>query len=281
MSNKEDDGAHVVKRVHLNGTVLKPDGETYKSKYFSFLDLHPDDYSDVSYTEEEARQIISHMSHLSTGATAAIPVVCSGRNKCPWADTCPFVAVNKVPVGRACQVEKNLLSEWIRRYAVEYQIEEDNFTDWSLIAELAEVELLLMRINRSLAKKSNAELIKEVNVGIDREGNVITKEEINAAFLAKEKLNARKTRLIKHMVGDREGRYKREAALKQKQEVDASSSQAKLRIEVEKLQREAAKKTLQLKEARTVEVVTANDLVDSIVSGADSETNNRADDDEE
>ena len=56
------------------------------------------------------------------------------------------------------------------------------------------------------------------------------------------RLQTRRDRVIKSLVGDREGKYKRQAALKQIDiDSDASSKSANLRNQLEKLQRQIGK----------------------------------------
>jgi hypothetical protein len=196
--------------IKLNGTLVKKDGTTEPSNYFSYLDLNPDDYSDISFTPEEARKITLHLQHLSTGATAAIPIYCGGAAHCPFARGCPFILMDQqrkreyellkeqdqksdfpslidlqppkpvTPVGRRCLVEINLLNEWTRLYITEYDINPSNFTEFQMVRELAEIELLLWRLNNNISKPENAELVQETVVGVDRQGNVLTRKEISS-----------------------------------------------------------------------------------------------------
>lgn len=232
--------------IKLDGTIIKSNGVTYKSNYFQFLELG-NDAPDITYTAEEARKIRSHLYYLSTGSAAAVPMICGGSAKCPFAFKCPFIQIDKqrkqqdpdaplvTPIGRNCQVEINLLNEWTRLYMEEYNIQEGAFTEIQMIRELAEIELMLWRLNNNLSKPENAELVQEVIVGVDKQGNALTRQEINAFVEAKEKLAARKSKLIKLMVGDRQEKYKKESALKMRETQDPSSNAAFLRQKLEKL----------------------------------------------
>lgn len=115
--------------------------------------------------------------------------------------------------------------------------------------EMAEIELLLWRINNGLAKPENAELVQDVIVGVDKQGEPLTRMETSALFEAKERLQARKTRMIKLMVGDRQEKYKREAALKVRDTEDPSTQTAQLRGRLQKLLTQAKEVDLKLKEA--------------------------------
>jgi len=248
--------------IKLDGTIIKSDGSKYKSDFFKFLELNPDDYSDISYTPEEAHRVRAHLLHLSTGASAAVPMICGGIAKCPMQARCPFIRIDKAriaaegpgckkvtPVGRSCLVEIELLNEWTRLYLHEYDVAENAFTEIQMCREMAEIELMLWRINNGLAKPENAELVQDVTVGIDKEGNALTRKETSALFEAKERLQTRKSRMIKLMVGDRQEKYKREAALKVRDVSDASSDSARLRGHLQRLLNKAKEVDLKLKEA--------------------------------
>lgn len=254
--------------IKLNGTIIKSDGTESKSSYFDFLALRPDDYSDIAFSPEEARRIKSHLRFLSTGSAAAIPLRCGGPAVCPFAEQCPFVREDRTrraadasaklvtPVGRACLVELNLMDEWTSLYVEEYDIDPKNFTEFSMVRELAEIELMLWRLNNNLAKPENASLVMEQTVGVDKNGDTLSRLEVSAFVEAKERYNNRKSRIIKLMVGDRQEKYKREAALKIKEESDPSISAARLRNEIGRLLSQAKQLDIQLEEKQknTIEI---------------------------
>ena len=256
-----DDNLPVVTAIKLDGTLIKSDGTTSQSKYFNFLDKLPDDYSNLSYTPEEAERIQHHLQFLSTGSAAAVPLVCGGAVKCPWAEKCPLVTIDRerrkvnptapllTPFTKSCLIEINLLNEWTRLYIKEYDIVSDSFTELLMARELAEIELMLWRLNNNISKPENASLVQQSVVGMDKEGNVLTRQEISAFLEAKERLANRKARLIKLMVGDRQEKYKRDAALHKTDEKDASISAAKLRQKLNQLIDKANKTQQALRES--------------------------------
>lgn len=264
--------------VKLSGTALTILGEEKKHNFFSFMDYDMHDYSDVFYTEEEANKVRMSLQHLSTGASAVIPLICGGAKICPVAQSCPFVQLEKerkaadatakspVPLGKQCQVEKNLLNEWTRIYIREYSIDEGNFTDFQMVRELSEIEVMLWRLNNNLAKPENAMMTQETVVGVSKQGDALVRQEISSIFEAKERLLTRKMKLIKLLVGDRQEKYKRAAALKVQDETDSSISSSQLRHKIEKLTKETKAHELKLKEAEgniidVESVCTPDDLI--------------------
>jgi len=229
--------------IPITTSLLGPEDVNAKNKFFEYLGIPPDDYSDLYFTKEEIVILRRRLQFLSTGSAAALPLICAGV-KCIFASRCPFIKIDEerkkldanakrcTPLSRSCLVELQLLNEWTRLYMEEYQVGEDSFTELVMVRELAEIEVMLWRLNNSLAKPEHASLLQTDIVAIDKHGNALTKTSISSIFEAKERLQNRKSRLIKLMVGDRQEKYRKEAALKLKDGGDPSSMAAKLRKEL-------------------------------------------------
>jgi hypothetical protein len=157
------------------------------------------------------------------------------------------------------------MKEWILRYFDEYQVDPSNFTEVAYINELAEIEILLMRLNMSLAKPENADLMMDQMVGLARDGeNPIIQKVVSPYMELKDKLQNRRSRIIKLMVGDRQEKYKKEAALKIKEEKDPSSRQAQMRARLEALQRDLESKQKEAeKDSPPEKKLSVQDLIDS------------------
>ena len=223
--------------VRADGTAITRSGETVQTRFLRSLNMDLDDYSDLVFTPAEARRISAHITKLRTGSTAVVPLICQGEERCPFAARCPFAQVHHCPVGRQCLLEVQMLKHYLFQYMNEYQIDPESFTELSYCNELAEIEVYLWRINNNLAKAEYAELMIDQNMGADRNGNIITQKQISPLVLVKDKLLSRKSKIIKLMVGDRQEKYKKEAALKQKNDKDTSSIQAAARRKIEELKR--------------------------------------------
>lgn len=298
--------------LDLNRSLVKQEDKvSLKSTYFRFLGINLDQYQNVDFTPEEADRVRSHMSHLATGASAVLPLICPGEKKCPFADRCVFVQVDKqrmkdyreakkslsgdrlinlelpqlsTPVGRACLIEVNLLKEWTMFYIAEFDVSENSFIELNTCQELAEIEVMLWRLNNNLAKIENVDMTQEDIVGSDRNGNPLTRKSENVLILVKERLQNRKIKLTKSMVGDRQEKYKREAALKTREDKDPSSTAAQLRHDITNMVKQVEKKVLALKEAEgnvieidgkdtspvAVEkekIVTPDSMIDDLIKG--------------
>lgn len=261
--------------IKQGGSIIKRNASeaiSLKSQFFDFLDIDLDRYKEVEYTREEALYIKKRMQHLSTGSAAALPLICKGP-ECPFARKCPFIAVDEMrqknwneaqengmaqfsepplfqtPIGKHCLVEVNLLNEWTRLYINEFDVGEESFVELGFCRELAEIEVMLWRLNNGLSKEENAELVQETAVGVDRTGAVVMRKEMNTLLEAREKMVNRKSKLIKLMVGDRQEKYKKEAALKTREDADPSTSAAALRNKITRLLKEAETSVLKLQES--------------------------------
>lgn len=224
--------------VTLGGTARTQSGKLTKTNFFRFIGHNLDDYENVALSKEEAVRIHHHLQKLSTGSTAMVPMYCGG-DICPFKDRCPLFAMKKHPLGKQCLIEVQLIKEWIMRYFDEYDIDPNNFTEVGYINELAEIEILLMRLNMNLAKPSNSELVVDQVVGIANDGQTpLLMKQVSPFMELKDKLQSRRSRIIKLMVGDRQEQYKKEAALKVKLDKDPSSKQAEMRAKLEALSRE-------------------------------------------
>jgi hypothetical protein len=177
-------------------------------------------------------------------------------HNCPFCDTCPLHEMGQAPIGESCLIEVKLLQLWRESFVLEYDIDPESMTELFLINELAEVELMLYRLNKNLSKPENATLVQDEVVAVDREGNTLTKRAVSAFLAAKEALINRRNRVVKLMVGDRQEKYKRDSALKLRTENDPSQSTAELRRELQSLI--ASAKNQSLLEAAQIEVLSSS-----------------------
>lgn len=225
--------------VTIKGLAITDEGEVVKhNKYFHILSNTLDDYSDVQMTPEEARRFQRQMGLLATGSSATVPVLCQG-DLCPWAERCPLWQIGKAPVGRQCLIELNIIKNAQFRYLNEYDVDPENYTEWTMVNQLSEIEVMLFRINQNMAKDPKlASGIADQTVGFDNQGNAITRQEVSSFIELQDRLYNRKIKLTKMLVGDRQEKYKREAALKKREDGDPSSHMANLRERMESLQRE-------------------------------------------
>jgi hypothetical protein len=142
-----------------------------------------------------------------------------------------------------CLIEVELLKDWIIRYFDEYDVDPNNFTEIGYVNELAEIEIHLMRLNMNLAKAENSELVIDQVAGFSSDGTPVIQKQISPFMELKDKLQSRRSKIIKLMVGDRQEKYKKESALKVKLDTDPSSKMAEMRRKLESLHQQLDKQS--------------------------------------
>lgn len=207
-----------------------------RERYYEYIRTYLDDYTSVSFTKEEKNRIESHMRKLSTGSAAMVPLWCSGP-ACPFAAKCIYQQMGKAPVGKACLVEIQLLQHWIITYMEEYQVDPSSFTEVGYCNELAEIEIMLYRLNMLLSRPENADGTIDQTVGMTNNGTPMVQKVISPWVEQKDRLLTRRSKIIKLMVGDRQEKYKKEAALKIRESKDPSTKMSDVRRQIELLQR--------------------------------------------
>jgi hypothetical protein len=240
--------------------------EISREKYYQYISHNIDDYTDISFEPEEAAKISAYLKKVSIGSSMMVPMLCNGL-KCPFATRCHFVAMNKIPLNRQCLIETELAKEWTIRYLEEYEVDPSNFTEVGYCNELAEIEVLQFRLNMSLAKPEHCELITDQVVGVTKDGAPIIQKQVSPFLEQKQVLTRRKSQIIKLMVGDRQEKYKKDAALKKSVEDDASSKMAQARKHLETLQRGLNKASANPSPSPTINklqhVLTPDDIINS------------------
>jgi hypothetical protein len=146
---------------------------------------------------------------------------------------------------------------------IEYDVDPNSFTEVAYVNELAEIEIMLMRLNMSISRPENAELVIDQVVAIGQDGTPIVQKQVSPFLEQKDKLLARRSRIVKLMVGDRQEKYKKEAALKVKIDKDPSSEMAKTRSRLEHVAR-AAKHYIDQSQTEQQVTLSPQDLIDQV-----------------
>lgn len=226
------------KLVRLDGLAITEDGKLTQTKLFNFLKIDIDDYSDIALTDEQAQLVSRHLRYMSTGLNAIVPIYCGGKDKCPFARSCPFVKIDKIPLGRICPVEASLVKLWTEAYINEFNVDPANFSELAMVQELAELDIYDRRATFLLQEGEGQTMLQQQAVGTDPDGNPIYQTQIHQAWEVKERVKNRKLRLLEALVGTRKEKYKRDAALKRGPASDPSSEMAALRAKLEALRQE-------------------------------------------
>ena len=217
----------------LSGDEL-PINSLTKAKFLQQISTNLEKYSDIKFTPEEMRDISDQLRQLAHGSQAAAPMLCAAE-LCPLADRCIFQQMGRAPRGRSCLYEEQLLQYWRIRYIEDYNVDPNDFTEVGMVSELAEIELYLWRLNLQLGRPGEAMLVTDQLVGITPAGKKIYEKKLSPFFEAKEKLLTRKSKLVKLLVGDRQEKYKKQAALRTREDTDPASLNVEMRKMLEGL----------------------------------------------
>jgi hypothetical protein len=192
--------------IGLNGISVSETGEISKVKYFEMLKVDQSRYSDIRFTPEEAKRVSMSLRHMSTGINAAVPMTCSGH-QCPFASSCPYVEIDKIPLGRPCLVESQLVHHWTEQFVEEFDVDVRNYTELHLVSELAEFNIYEKRITQYLAEK-HQDLMQSVVATVDHTGEVIENIEISRAWDLKERIKKGRMKVLEALMATRKEKVK-------------------------------------------------------------------------
>lgn len=232
-----------------------------KERFLEVLTYDVDGINDdTGYTPEEIEYIRRYISKAATGTGSAIALTCPGRAACPFSHRCPFAQLKKEPRDKPCPLESALFTEFLIRYIEELQVDPTNMMELAYCNELAETDILIMRANKALAKPENSEMVY-IQETVAKSGEIAQQMSVSPYLEAREKLVKRRERIIKLMVGDRQERYKKAAALKLKDNTDESVLQSKQRAMVYDAQIESERGKA---EKASEDITTPDDLLNSV-----------------
>lgn len=134
---------------------------------------------------QQALVIARQMAAVKHGLYASIPMLCKGP-ACPYAGTCPLLAMDLAPVAERCPLEVSKIMKRFEQYSKELSIDEDNIVDMTLIKDLIDIDIQLIRADNKLAV--DADFIQDVIIMITEHGDEITQPQIHKAVDYKDKL---------------------------------------------------------------------------------------------
>jgi hypothetical protein len=140
-------------------------------------------------------------------------MICSKR-KCLYKDRCALYVSAKCPEGRECLHENKIISVAMDQYMTALEVNPENYPEMVLVNQLVECELIDYRCNSILSNDHTNMKMTSV-IGLDPQGNVITKEEISHAWSIKQQVAKTKITLLESFTFTRKEKYKKQAALKE------------------------------------------------------------------
>ena len=215
--------------IGLNGIKIEKDGTLSRSGYFDMLDFDREKYSDIVFTETEAKKVSMSLRTMTTGINAAVPMTCSG-NSCAFKSTCPYIEIGRPPLARPCLVESDLIIYWTKQFIEEFDVDVYNYTELQLVSELAEFNIYELRVTKYLADQ-HPTLMQSVVAGVDSVGNVIENEEISRAFDLKERIKRNRMKVLESLMATRKERVKITAERNKGQSTSAKLTEIREKLE--------------------------------------------------
>lgn len=226
--------------IGMTGIVIRDNGQITKEDHMAKLAIDANKYKNITLSEEEAKKVIYQMKRMTTGVNAVVPLVCTG-DLCPFKRSCVYYEIGKVPLGKPCLVETQLIEYWMAQYFEEFEVNPTRITEVHLISELAELDIYEMRVTKYLAENHQT-LLQEVMSGVDPAGNIISNLEVSRAFDLKERLKRQRMKVLEALMATRKEKIK--AITGVTGGTDAASRISELKEKLEKLNRDVSAVTI-------------------------------------
>jgi len=159
----------------------------------------------MSEQGKRAKAIDAHIRETQTGLYASIPIICQA-DECPFFDACHLAQMGEAPEGDRCAIEINTIEKLMEKYTEELDVDVDDMVDISIIRDVIDIDVSLMRINKNLAK--NPEIVQDVIAGIGEDGTAYEQPEINKAYELQSKLMKQRRKLLRELHATRKEKAK-------------------------------------------------------------------------
>lgn len=134
----------------------------------------------------------SHMTRIKHGMLAQVPMVCRG-DACPYASTC-YLSPEERPKQGRCPIEIATILALFEKYCRHLDITEEDIVDLTLVKELIDLDVQLLRADHYMAARP--EFVEEVPVFVTEDGIAFTKPEISKVVEYKERLRKERHRVL-------------------------------------------------------------------------------------
>lgn len=211
-------------------------------QFFSFLKLseHSMPYQDLNIDMETAVRMKNHLISMKHGTYAAVPLICSGPEKCPILSHCYFAKRSKItgeidmemsqfPMLRPCPVEASIMQLKIKQYLSQFlgQDVQVTPTTMGLITKLAEIDIYEIRCDMILStgdKTGQGQdlLIQTVEAIKESTGEVIYGVKEHPILPIKERLTKQRDKILNQLLATPEAKLKAKS-VKEGEKADLAS----------------------------------------------------------
>lgn len=197
----------------LMDAMLKESSKTGLDRVRTVLAMRMNQYLDIPLTEAEVKKLYKSFMDIEVGSSTGLVMICD-RRKCLYRDRCVLFSSAKAPEGMECLHENKVMTKAMDSYMTSLEIDIDNYPEMVMVNQLVEYELIEHRCNAILSYE-HRNMKMETVVGIDDDGNIVTKEEVSHALTIKMMIYKNKIQLLQDFTATRREQYKKKAALKE------------------------------------------------------------------
>lgn len=155
--------------------------------------LMPKNVWGVSSESMQAVSEAAEMYKTSFGLYSSIPMICKAE-ECQYADICPLLQQGLVTKGERCALEIALIITRYEAYKKELQIGDDDAVDLSLLKDLIDYEVQILRAENKMAIEGD--FVKDVLQTVTEGGKEIYQEKISQAAEYKDKIQQKRNRTL-------------------------------------------------------------------------------------
>lgn len=127
------------------------------------------------------------------GLYSSVPMICK-EDDCQYAEVCPLLKQGLVTRGERCPLEISLIITRYDAYKSELGIRDEDAVDMSLLKDLIDCEVQILRAENKMAIEGD--FVKDVLTTVTERGDEIFQEQISQAALYKEKIQAKRNRIL-------------------------------------------------------------------------------------
>jgi len=150
----------------------------------------------VSEKGLEAIKVAVAMTQTKHGLYASIPMLCKAE-ECPYAKVCPLVDMEMAPRGERCPLEIAMILNKFEEYSKHFGVTEEDTVDLGLIRDLIDYDIQLFRADNKIAIEGD--FVEDVVVTVTESGEVITNPQLSKATEYKEKIQAKRYKVLELM----------------------------------------------------------------------------------
>lgn len=194
-----------VEVINVYDIALTVDKNLTRTKYFTSLDVKKDLYPDLTFTPQEAASLNAFYGRMVWGINSVVALKCRG-NECPFAKECPYVQMDKAPLGKPCLIEVDLLAYHTKKFMEEFEVDPNSHSELMLVQELSELMIYEMRVTRFLAEDVEASTLSFEEILTTPEGNEISTKVEHWAWGTKEKIKNRRMKILDSLMALRKSK---------------------------------------------------------------------------